>query len=133
MGQLAKALKAAIFSVLAGPNTTGKTRSGSIAKLEKRCGTRRLAMINHSYDELTDRILGRIHEEVLKTQYTTGETNVTIFLRIPLFLRIQASLDYLVSYVHPDIRSTKLFGCSVERYEDQGLAFYVTTAKKITY
>ena len=36
-------------------------------------------------------------------------------------------------YAHSDFRSTKLFGCNVERYEDQGLAFYVTTAKKITY
>ena len=77
-----------------------------------------------------DEILGRIHEEVLITQYTTGETNVTIFLSIPLFLRIQASLEYFMSYVHSDIRSTKLFGCDVEQYEDQGLSFYVTTAKK---
>ena len=90
-------------------------------------------MMNHNYDELTNEILGRIHEEVLKTQYITGETDIAIFLSIPLFMRIQASLDQLMLYAHSDFRSTKLFGCNVERYEDQGLAFYVTAAKKITY
>ena len=90
-------------------------------------------MMNHSYDELTNEILSRIHKEALKTQYITGETDITIFLSVPLFCRIQASLDQLMLYAHSDFRSTKLFGCNVEKYEDQGIAFYVTTAKKITY
>ena len=89
--------------------------------------------MSYSYDELTNEILKRIHEEVLKTHYTTGDANITIFLSIPLFRRIHASLDQLMLYAHSDFRSTKLFGCNVEKYEDQGLAFYVTTAKKMTY
>lgn len=90
-------------------------------------------MRNPNYDELINRILGRIHEEVLKIQYITGETDVTIFLSIDLFRHIKASLDYLMLYKYSDFESVKLFGCNVERYEDQELAFYVTTAKKITY
>lgn len=86
-----------------------------------------------NYDELTDKILRRIHEEALKIRNITGETDITIFLSIPLFRCIHASLDCFMSCTHPDFRSTKLFGCNVEQYEDQGLAFYVTTAKKITY
>ena len=79
---------------------------------------------------MINEILGRIHEEVLKTQYTTGETDITIFLSIPLFRRIHTSLDCLMLYEYSDFRSVKLFGCNVERYEDQGFTFYVTTAKK---
>lgn len=90
-------------------------------------------MIIHNYDELTNKILERIHEEVLKTHYTTGDANITIFLSIPLLHRICTSLDHLLLYAHSDFRSTQLFGCNVEKYEDQGFAFYVTTAKKITY
>ena len=82
---------------------------------------------------MTDKILERIYEEVLKTQYTTGETDITIFLSIDLFRYVAASMDQLMLYAHSDFRSVKLFGCNVEKYEDQGLAFYVTTAKKITY
>ena len=88
--------------------------------------------MNHSYDELTNEILSLIHEEVLKTQYITGETDITIFLSIPLFHRIHASLDQLVLYAYSDFVSTKLFGCNAEKYEDQGFSFYVTTAKKIS-
>ena len=86
-----------------------------------------------NHDELTDKILHRIYEEVLKTQYMTGEIDLTIFLSIHLFRRIHASLGQLMLYAHSDFRSVKLFGCNVEKYEDQGLSFYVTAAKKIVY
>lgn len=82
---------------------------------------------------MIDVVLEHIYEEVLKTQDITGETDITIFLSAPLFHRIHVSLDQLMLYTHSDFRSVKLFGCNVERYEDQGLAFYVTTAKKISF
>ena len=82
---------------------------------------------------MIDNILSHIHEEVLKIHYTTGDTNITIFLSAPLFHRIHASLDQLMLYAHSDFKSVKLFGCNVERYDDQGFAFYVTTATKMTF
>ena len=90
-------------------------------------------MMQSNDNELINRILERIHEEVLCAAYTTGAMDITIFLSIPLFLRLKAHLDCLTLYRCSDFASVKLFGCNVEKYEDQGLAFYVTTAKKITY
>ena len=87
----------------------------------------------NSYNELTNEILERIREEVLKIQYITGETSITIFLSMDLFFHIQANLDFLLLYKCPDCESIKLFGCNVERYIDRGFSFYVTTANKIKY
>jgi hypothetical protein len=84
----------------------------------------------YSYDSLLDRIYDRIKEEVYILQETTGETDITIFLSVDLFMRLAASMDMLMS---KDTEQFKLFGCNVERYADSGLSFYVTTAKKIRY
>ena len=85
------------------------------------------------YDEFIHRILDRIYEEVQNVKYTTGEIDITIFLSVDLFIRVQASLDRLMLYNYADYESVKLFGCNVERYADKGLSFYVTAAKKIKY
>jgi hypothetical protein len=82
------------------------------------------------YDSLLDRIYSRIKEEVYILQEKTGETDITIFLSVDLFMRLAAGMDMLRI---KDIDSFKLFGCNVERYADSGLSFYVTTAKKIRY
>ena len=88
-------------------------------------------MRTYSYDSLLDRIYSRIKEEVYILQETTGETNITIFLSVDLFMRLAAEAMEMLRI--EDIDSFKLFGCNVERYPDQGLSFYVTTAKKIRY
>ena len=77
-----------------------------------------------------DRIYGHIKEEVYFLQEKTGETDITIFLSVDLFMRLATGMDMLRI---KDIDSFKLFGCNVERYADRGLSFYVTTAKKIRY
>ena len=82
------------------------------------------------YDSLLDRIYSRIKEKVYMLQETTGETDITIFLSVDLFMRLAAGMDMLRI---KDIDNFKLFGCSVERYADSGLSFYVTTAKKVKY
>ena len=84
-------------------------------------------MRTYSYDSLLDRIYSYIKEEVYMLQETTGETNITIFLSVDLFMRLAADMDMLRI---KDIDNFKLFGCNVERYLDQGLSFYVTTVKK---
>jgi hypothetical protein len=92
-------------------------------------------MIDHNYISLLNKILGRIEEEVWIAQEKSGETDVTIFLSVDLFLRLQAeTIDMLRLKCYPaDYDQFKLFGCSVERYADSGLSFYVTTSKKIRY
>lgn len=82
------------------------------------------------YDSLLDTIYSHIKEEVYILQETTGETDITIFLSVDLFMRLAAGMDMLRI---KDIDNFKLFGCNVERYADSGLSFYVTTAKKIRY
>lgn len=82
------------------------------------------------YDSLLDRIYSYIKEEVYILQEKTGETDITIFLSVDLFMRLVAGMDMLRI---EDIDNFKLFGCNVERYADSGLSFYVTTAKKIRY
>lgn len=88
-------------------------------------------MIGSSYYlSLMEKILGRIKEEVWIAQKKSGETDVTIFLSVDLFMRLAADMDMLRI---KDTDNFKLFGCNVERYADSGLSFYVTTAKKIRY
>ena len=88
-------------------------------------------MKTYSYDSLLDRIYSRIKEEVYILQETTGETDITIFLSVDLFMRLAAEAIDMLRI--DDIDSFKLFGCNVERYADSGLSFYVTSAKKIRY
>lgn len=92
-------------------------------------------MIDPSYISLMERILGHIEEEVWIAQEKSGETDVTIFLSLDLFLQLKAgTIDLLRLQCYPaDYDQFKLFGCDVEIYTGRGLSFYVTTAKKIKY
>jgi ribonuclease HI len=45
------------------------------------------------YDSLLDRVYSLIKEEVYILQEKTGETDITIFLSVDLFMRLDAQLE----------------------------------------
>ena len=81
---------------------------------------------------MIDDIIKRIHEEVLITQYNTGETDLTIFLSPDLFYCVHAYVERFMLYT-TNSEQTRLFGCKVEKYIDNGCSFYVAAAKKISF
>lgn len=80
-----------------------------------------------------EKLFDRVRREVyIALENSRPGERVTIFLSIDLYRRLEVVHQQEILH-HSDVSRIKLFGCNVETYIDNGLSFYVTTARKMGF